>query len=75
MKLKKWKRIVRKGKEVYGASFNTACIGHDCESCDNNSSNTSGSFCAGSNCGWCHACETVYIDGVACGQDYSVHND
>ena len=75
MKLRKWKRIKRKGIELFGNSFNTGCIGQACEDCSNNDANTAGSFCAGRNCGWCHDCKTVYVDGVPCGQDYSVHND
>lgn len=75
MKLRKWERIRRVGIEKFGSSFNSACIGQDCESCSNNDSNTAGSFCGGSNCGWCHDCKTVWIEGVPCGQDYSVHND
>ena len=73
--MKKWNRIERIGKERFGASFSTSCIGHDCESCSNNDSNTSGSFCGGGNCGWCHDVKTLWVEGVPCGQDYSVHND
>lgn len=73
MKTKKWERIRRVGKQIYGAAFSAACIGQECESCSNNDSNTPGSFCAGENCGWCHDCKTIWVDGVPCGQDYSTH--
>lgn len=74
MKIKKYNRIARVGRELFGASFNRACIGNSCEDCSNNDSNTAGSFCGGDNCGWCHDCYTVYIDGIPCGQDRSTHN-
>ena len=74
MKLKKWKRIARVGKMIYGKDFNTQCIGLSCESCSYNDCNAPGYSCA-ENCGWCHKAVTVYIDGYPCGQNYHSHKE
>ena len=63
-----------KGSKSF-AGFTTTCEGYCCEDCSNNDANTPGSFCAGSNCGWCHGAMTVWVDGVPYGQGGCDYND
>ena len=62
------KALNTKGTRLYGESFDMTCQGYCCEWCSSNDANTPGSFCAGSNCGWCHGAHTVYVDNIAFGQ-------
>lgn len=64
-----------KGSKIFGADFSTTCEGYCCEDCSNNDRNTAGSFCGGSNCGWCHGAVTVWVDGIPYGQGGCDYND